>query len=30
MGEIIFIDEDTLTTEEWEELGKGDDADDKR
>ena len=29
MYEIIFIDEDTLTTEEWEALGKGDDADDE-
>ena len=30
MTEIIFIDEDTLTPEEWEDLGKGDDAYDER
>ena len=27
--EIIFIDEDTLTPEEWETLDKGDDSDDQ-
>ena len=28
MSEIIFIDEDTLTPEEWKNLDKGDDSDD--
>ncbi len=29
MSEIIFIDEDTLTPEEWESLDKGDDSDEQ-
>ena len=29
MSEIIFIDEDTITPEEWETLDKGDDSDDQ-
>ena len=29
MTEIIFIDEDTLTPEEWETLAEGDDPDDQ-
>ena len=29
MSEIIFIDEDTLTPEEWENLDKGDDPDEQ-
>ncbi len=29
MSEIIFIDEDTLTPEEWENLDKGDDSDEQ-
>lgn len=29
MPEIIFIDEDTLTAEEWDDIAEEDEADDK-
>ena len=29
MAEIIFIDEETLTPEEWEDIAEGDDTDDQ-